>query len=167
MSISAAALAAMAAAGIGNNLLSTGLNAGLNYWLQKDAQNFSAKEASLNRDFNSTEAQKARDFTKVMSSSEIQRKVADMQAAGINPAAINGVAGSGTVASPAASNNSFSSSAGHIERSSPYAVDKLITSALKLGINKLNKKDNSKSGMSINGMALSDLDAYADMDVDF
>lgn len=156
MSISAAGLAAMAAAGIGNNLLSTGLNAGLNYWLQKDAQNFSAEQALLNRNFNSSEAQKARDFTKIMSSSEIQRKVADMQAAGINPAAINGVAGSGTVASPAASSNSFASSAGHVEKSSPYAVDKLITSALKLGIKKLDKNDE-----------YADLSKFEDMDVDF
>lgn len=156
MSISAAGLAAMAAAGIGNNLLSTGLNAGLNYWLQKDAQNFSAEQALLNRNFNSSEAQKARDFTKIMSSSEIQRKVADMQSAGINPAAINGVAGSGTVASPAASSNSFASSAGHVEKSSPYAVDKLITSALKLGIKKLDKNDE-----------YADLSKFEDMDVDF
>lgn len=156
MSISAAALAAMAAASMGNNLMSTAINAGINYGLQKDAQKFSAEQASMNRDFNSTEAQKARDFTERMSSSEIQRKVADMQAAGINPAAINGVAGSGTVASPAASNNSFASSAGHVERSSPYAVDKLITSALKLGIKKLDKNDE-----------YADLSKYEDMDIDF
>lgn len=122
-------LAAGLSAGIGaaGNLANSAMNYGFNKSLQEDSQRFNAEEAQrardftaqenlLNRDFNSAEAQRAREFQEYMASTNYQRTMSDMEAAGINPAAIGGVGGTGT--GSAGSSAGYSSAGGAAAASS-------------------------------------------------
>lgn len=130
--------AALIGAGISG--VSSAINAGINYGMQKDQQAFNAAEAeksrewssqenalnrqftdeqnALSRDFNASEAEKARDWQEQMSNTAYQRGVKDMIAAGINPAAMNGISGAAGYSTSAA----HSSASGVSSAGSGYAA---------------------------------------------
>lgn len=110
----------------------------VNYGLQKDSQafnaaeaektrNWEAEQAAITREYNSAEAQKSRDWNEYMASSSYQRSVADMKAAGINPASLGG---NGT-ASPVGFGTSAQASAGMPSARSAHSA---MTSATIGGI---------------------------------
>lgn len=110
MALPLAVIAALAAAGIGaaGSLGSSAIQYFGNKGLQDDAQAFNASEAATARQFAHDEAQLARDFE----AQKYQRMVADMKAAGLNPASVGGTVASGSapLASSAAAASSGSSS---------------------------------------------------------
>lgn len=89
-----------------DNRLSGNLDYARQLELQSISNAFTAAEAKETRAFNAREAQKARDFSEYMSSSAYQRAMADMKAAGLNPALAFSQGGSSTPSAAVASANS-------------------------------------------------------------
>lgn len=74
---------------------------------QADANEESAHQAQLNRDFNSAEAAKSREWQQNMRQTQYQTAVSDLKAAGLNPMLAYQQGGSGTPTGATASNQSM------------------------------------------------------------
>lgn len=120
MALPLAALAAIAAAlGAVGSLGSTAIQNQGQWLMQQDAQSFNAHEAQLARNFTAQEAATARQFShdeaqlaRDFEATKYQRTVADMQAAGLNPASVLGGSGAVSSSSPVAASQMAGSPGG-------------------------------------------------------
>ena len=120
--------------GLGN-LLTGNLDYDREKELQSISNAFTASQAAITRDFNASEAQKARDFSAFMSSSAYQRAMADMKAAGLNPALAFSQGGASTPSSAVASANAAhgaSASAGKSGQAFTSLISALLGGAFRV-----------------------------------
>lgn len=104
--------------------------------LSGNAENnaFNSAEAETQRQFASAESQKARDFELYMSNTAYQRAVADMRKAGVNPAMLTGLVGSGSPASTGSGNAASGLAASASSSRSSNVVGTLLRTIVSLAI---------------------------------
>lgn len=93
---------------VDNSALGQSINDSLGNSKSTSAKEVAARNAEMN--YNSSEAQKTRDWLERMSNTSYQRAAADFKAAGLNPALLYGTSGASTPGASAASYSGYASS---------------------------------------------------------
>lgn len=95
------------------SLGSSAISAQANYLENQKDRQFTSEQNALQRQFSALEAQKQRDYEREMSNSAYQRAIADMEAAGLNPASLSGTSSPASTPSGASANAHTVSNGAH------------------------------------------------------
>lgn len=90
-------------------LATTAMQIGYNQYSQNQQNDFNAQQAQINRDYNTAEAEKNRQWQENMSNTAIQRQTQDLIKAGINPILASSLGGSAVTAGSQASGTAATS----------------------------------------------------------
>nr|DAF71907.1 MAG TPA: minor capsid protein [Microviridae sp.] len=107
------------------------------------------QQSQITRDFNSAEAKANRDWQEYMSGTAYQRAVADLEAAGLNPALAYQQGGASTTSGATASATAPSGAKGDVDTSATAGIVSLLSALLQAQVSMSNQMSSAVNNLAV------------------